>query len=159
MGWSSKAAFDVAFGNHISPMGLEMEGERILQKGYELILNELLGVLKGLLAPQALEGVLRKVGSSLAQRQSSRKTGGVESRARSAARVLQALGGTATVEGQENKLLIRGGSCPLEASVSEHPEVCQIAEALVAEIVGAPVKERCDREGSPRCRFEIQKPV
>ncbi len=67
--------------------GLTLEGERLFPKAYDLLLNELLAVLKGLLAPQALEGVLRKVGSSLAQRQSSRKTGGVESRARSASRV------------------------------------------------------------------------
>ena len=31
----------------------------------------------------------------------------------------------------------------------------KIAEALVAEIVKAPVAEHCDRDGRPRCRFEI----
>jgi hypothetical protein len=42
--------------------------------------------------------------------------------------------------------------------VAEHPEVCQVAEALVTEIVGADAKERCDRTGlQPRCRFEISK--
>jgi hypothetical protein len=33
--------------------------------------------------------------------------------------------------------------------------VCEVAEALVAEIVGLPVHESCQRGESPRCRFEI----
>lgn len=35
------------------------------------------------------------------------------------------------------------------------PEVCQLAEALVAKIMGVPVRERCAREEFPQCRFEI----
>jgi hypothetical protein len=51
--------------------------------------------------------------------------------------------------------VIRGNGCPLAAAVSVHPEVCQLAEALVAEIVKAPVHEHCDRSARPHCRFEI----
>lgn len=55
--------------------------------------------------------------------------------------------------------MIRGSGCPLAAAVSAHPEVCRLAEALVAEIVRAPVAEHCDRGGPPRCRFEIDAPT
>ncbi|HEV7681151.1 MAG TPA: hypothetical protein VGO68_03440 [Pyrinomonadaceae bacterium] len=41
--------------------------------------------------------------------------------------------------------------------MTEHPEVCQLTEALVAEIVDTPVHEDCDRSGPPRCRFEVEK--
>jgi predicted ArsR family transcriptional regulator len=51
--------------------------------------------------------------------------------------------------------VIRGHGCPLAAAVSVHPEVCHLAETLVAEIVKVPVKEHCDRSESPKCRFEI----
>jgi predicted ArsR family transcriptional regulator len=37
----------------------------------------------------------------------------------------------------------------------EHPEVCRMAEALVAEVAGVPVQEHCDRSEKPRCCFEI----
>jgi hypothetical protein len=39
--------------------------------------------------------------------------------------------------------------------VRGHPEVCLLAESLVEELTGVPVRERCDRDGAPRCRFEI----
>lgn len=52
------------------------------------------------------------------------------------------------------KLIISGG-CPLAAAVAKHPEVCELAKALVAEIVGLPVHESCHRGESPKCRFEI----
>ena len=53
-------------------------------------------------------------------------------------------------------MIIRSGGCPLAAAVAEHPEVCQLAEALVAEVVGLPVRESCYRgDESPKCRFEI----
>jgi len=75
----------------------------------------------------------------------------------SAVNVLEAIGGAATVEQHEDKIVIQGSSCPLAAAVSVHPEVCQLAETLVAEIVKAPVEELCDRTGRPRCRFEISR--
>jgi predicted ArsR family transcriptional regulator len=59
------------------------------------------------------------------------------------------------VEKEGDKLFIRSGSCPLATAVAEHPEVCQLTEALLTEIIGTKVRERCDREGSPRCAFQI----
>jgi predicted ArsR family transcriptional regulator len=114
--------------------------------------------LKDRLDPKAIADVLREVGRSLAARQTSVK-GSLENRARGAVKVLEALGGAARLEKEGDKLIIRSGSCPLAASVSEHPEVCQLAEALMTEIVGVPVKEGCDRDGPPQCRFEIKKAV
>ena len=69
--------------------------------------------------------------------------------------VLEALGGSATVEQDGKKFVIRSGSCPLAEAVTTHPEVCKLAEELVAKIVGTSVHEQCDREEFPRCRFAI----
>jgi predicted ArsR family transcriptional regulator len=52
-------------------------------------------------------------------------------------------------------MLIVSSGCPLAAAVSVHPEVCRLAETLIAEIVKVPVEERCDRNGRPKCIFEI----
>jgi predicted ArsR family transcriptional regulator len=73
-----------------------------------------------------------------------------------ALKVLAAIGGAAEVEQLEDKFIIYSSGCPLAAAVSVHPEVCRLAETLVSEIVKAPVRECCDREGTPRCRFEIE---
>ena len=53
------------------------------------------------------------------------------------------------------RLVIRGYSCPLAGVTPDHPEVCRMAEALVAELAGVPVHEHCDRGERPRCCFEI----
>lgn len=133
------------------------EAERLFPKAYDALLNQLITTLKGRLPPSAIEDVLREVGRSLAARHAS--DGGradLEARLRNAADILKALGGTPSVERDGDKLTIRSGGCPLAAAVVEHPEVCELAEALVAEVVGLPVRERCNREeSSPRCCFEI----
>jgi predicted ArsR family transcriptional regulator len=132
------------------------EAELLFPKSYDTLLNQLVTVLKERLSSRVLKDVLREVGRSLAAREPPGKRGGLESRAQNAVKVLEALGGAPKVESAEGKLIIRSESCPLAAAVAEHAEVCQVAEALVTEIVGADVKERCDRSGlHPRCRFEI----
>ena len=134
---------------------LTPEADHLFPKAYDALLNQLISVLKGRLAPKALKEVLREVGRSLAARHSSGKKTSLESRARNALSVLAALGGAARLKKEDGKLFISSSNCPLATAVAEHPEVCQLAEALVGEIVGAPVKEKCDREASPHCRFEI----
>ena len=135
---------------------LTPEAEHLFPKAYDALLNQLITVLKGRLEPKAMEAVLREVGRSLAKSQASDLRGAnLESRAQRALKVLETLGGSAKIEREKNKLLIRSGSCPFAAVVAEHPEVCQLAETLVAKIMGVPVRERCAREEFPQCRFEI----
>lgn len=135
---------------------LTPEAERLFPKAYDALLNQLITALKSRLPPGALEDVLREVGRSMAARQSSDiSPADFEGRVQSALEVLKALGGSARVEREDGKLLIRSSGCPLSAAVVEHPEVCELAEALLAEIVGVPVREHCDRGESPKCCFEL----
>lgn len=135
---------------------LTPEAERLFPKAYDTLLNQLITVLKGHLTPEVLEGVLREVGRSMAAGQESGESGGdLETQAQKAVKTLESLGGVARIEREDSKLFIRSGSCPLTAAVTTHPEVCRLAEALVTEIVGVPVRERCDRSTSPQCSFEI----
>lgn len=133
------------------------EAERLFPKAYDALLNQLITTLKGRLPPSAIEDVLREVGRSLAGRHAADGASvDLESRLQNALEVLKAIGGTPSVEREGDKISIRSGGCPLAAAVVEHPEVCEVAEALVAEIVGLPVRESCERAESPRCRFEIE---
>ena len=135
---------------------LTAEAENLFPKAYDALLNQLITVLKGRLAPGALEEVLREVGRTMAARQPSGKDGSLEERVQRAAKVLEALGGSVSVEKEGGKIVIRSRGCPLAAAVAEHPEVCGLAESLVAEIVGAPTRERCEKGELPRCRFRIE---
>jgi predicted ArsR family transcriptional regulator len=132
------------------------EAEHLFPKAYDALLNQLITVLKGRLTPMALTEVLRDVGRSLARNQiAGKKSGDLETRVGKGLLALEAIGGTARIEREGRKFFIRSGSCPLATSVSEHPEVCQLAESLLAEIIGGTVRERCDREKSPKCAFEV----
>lgn len=136
---------------------LTEEAERLFPKAYDALLNQLLTTLKGRLPPSAIEDVLREVGRSLAGGLAAGgATADLEERVQNAVEVLKALGGTPGVEREGDKVVISSGGCPLAAAVVEHPEVCELAEALVAEIVGRPVRESCNRGESPKCRFEIR---
>jgi predicted ArsR family transcriptional regulator len=72
-----------------------------------------------------------------------------------AVEVLNGLGGLAELEQRDGGFVIRGYSCPLAGVTPDHPEVCRMAETLIAELAGVPVHERCDRGERPRCCFEI----
>ncbi|HEY2962126.1 MAG TPA: ArsR family transcriptional regulator [Pyrinomonadaceae bacterium] len=134
---------------------LTAEADRLFPKAYDDLLNQLIGVLKNRLNPAQLEEVLREVGRAFAADAPAESNASIESRVHSAVKVLAAIGGAAEVEQHDDKFVIASSSCPLAAAVSVHPEVCRLAETLIAEIVKAPVEEHCDREGRPRCRFEI----
>ena len=134
---------------------LTPEAEQLFPKAYDDLLNQLIGVLKHRLQPNELEDVLREVGRAFAAGAPAEKDASLESRVHAAVKVLGAIGGAAEVERHDNKIVIEGKSCPLAAAVAVHPEVCRLAETLIHEIVKAPVEEQCNRDGRPRCRFEI----
>jgi predicted ArsR family transcriptional regulator len=136
---------------------LTAEAESLFPKAYDSLLNQLITVLQERLTARSLREVLRQVGRSFAAANALGKRGSLNNRAENALKVLADLGGVARIEKANGKLSIVSGSCPLAAAVAEHPEVCQLTEALVSEIVGTSVQERCDRSGPPRCRFEIEK--
>lgn len=135
---------------------LTAEADNLFPKAYDALLNQLITVLKGRLAPATLEQVLRDVGRSLARAQAvSRSNDDLESRVARGLTALEAIGGAARIEREKENFCIRSETCPLAAAVAVHPEVCRLAETLLSEIIGVEVREQCDREGSPRCRFEV----
>src|SRR5579885_621282 len=135
---------------------LSHEAEALFPKAYDVLLNQLLAVLKARVPRKRLDEILREVGRSLAALQApGGKREGIESRAKKAVQALAQLGGKASAEREGDEWFIRSESCPLAAAVSEHPEVCGRAEALVAQSIGSSVLEQCDREGRPKCRFAI----
>ena len=133
---------------------LSSEGEELFPKAYEPTLGRLLDVLSERLGPEESEALLRSVGHRMVEGKTV-PTDGARARLEAAAGVLNELGGLAELEEQDGTLVIRGYGCPLAAVTPDHPEVCRLAEALVAEVAGVSVQEHRDRSERPRCRFEV----
>ena len=133
---------------------LTPEADALFPKAYDALLNQLIAVLKSRLTPAEIEDVLREVGRAVAA--DAPEALDLDSRLKIAVKVLESIGGAAEIERDEERIMIAATGCPLAAAVMVHPEVCRLAETLVAEIVKVPVEEKCDREGRPKCRFEIK---
>jgi predicted ArsR family transcriptional regulator len=132
---------------------LTAEAERLFPKAYGTLLHLLLDVLGERLPPDAVADMLRDVGHRLAEGQPA-PAGDLQARVERGVALLGALGGLATVERQNGNFVILGCSCPLAAAVAGHPQACLLAESLLADVIGAPVRQTCDPD-EPRCRFEI----
>lgn len=133
---------------------LTPEAEGLFPKAYAVVLRTLLDVLRARLDGAELREVLETTGRQLAAPH-ARADAGLRVRAEAAAVLLGELGGMAEVEERPEGMAIQGYSCPLAAVAGEHPQVCGLAAVLLEEVVGAPVREACDRDGAPRCRFLV----
>jgi predicted ArsR family transcriptional regulator len=133
---------------------LTSEAEDLFPKAYAPVLGRLLDVLAERLGLEESEALLRSVGRRLVEGKTV-PPDSTRARLEAAADVLSELGGLAELEEQDGTLIIRGYGCPLAAVTPDHPEVCRLAEALVAEVAGVPVHERCDRSERPRCCFGV----
>ena len=135
---------------------LTAEAEQLFPKAYHALLNQLLAVLKLRLEPEALQAVLSEVAENLAAGRNANQNDSIESRAQTAAALLEEFGGAPKIVQEDDKLLIQSNiACPFSATVSEHPEVCRLAEVLLSKITGVRVREHCRRGDVPQCSFEI----
>ena len=136
---------------------LTAEAEHLFPKAYHTLLSRLLFVLKLRLEPGQLDLILKEVAGSLAAGLNAGSPDDtVENKAERAAAVLEKLGGTARIESDGERVFIRSnGGCPFSEVVTEHPEICRLAETLLSEITGTTVSEICERGDAPRCSFEF----
>ncbi len=133
---------------------LTPEAEDLFSKAYEPVLRRLLDVMVERLGPEETDALLRAVGRRMADERTV-PVDDVRARLEVAVAVLNELGGLAELEEREGSFFIRGYDCPLASAVPGHPEVCRLAEALLAELVGVPVHEHCERSENPSCCFEV----
>jgi predicted ArsR family transcriptional regulator len=136
---------------------LAAEAEPLLSSAYRPLLLSLLAVLAETEKPARLRALLRETGRRLA----TELTGDAEAAGTMAERVsaiLASLGGEAEVVeegGRRGSLVVRGLGCPVGEAVRVTPDACGAVASLLEGALGAKVTERCDRAGSPHCRFEV----
>ena len=139
---------------------LTPEVEQLLSQAYIPLLTHLVGVFAGRLPPDQVDTLLRQAGKSLADELAlgKRLSGGLRSRVSLASELLNDQLGAVTRVEENGGYVIRGAGCPLSALTGKHPAVCLAIESLVERIVGASVRECCDRTGRPNCCFKIAMP-
>jgi len=135
--------------------GLTDEARHLFPKSYDSLFNQLIDVLKNRLSPASLKDILYEVGRKIGKGKSSAADEDIDARLDKTLQALEELGGAAKVFKEDKKIYIRSESCPFADAVAEHPEVCQLTESMIEEIVGKPVKEVCNRQALPQCCFEI----
>lgn len=133
---------------------LTPEAERLFPKAYGLVLGELVAVLAERLPPEEFDAALRDVGHRLALGQPTPR-GGPRARLDAAVALLAGLGGAAEIEETHGCWSIQGCNCPIAAAVAASPDACLVAETLLSDLLGTPVKQTCDPGPPPRCRFEL----
>jgi predicted ArsR family transcriptional regulator len=135
---------------------LTSEADQLFPRVYGPILHHLLDVLKERMPSEELEGAMRAVGHRLAAvYRPDVQAGTLRDRAEQAITVLGALGDLAELREDDGKLVICSFDCPLTVAVAGHPEVCRLVETFLADIIGVPVRQRCRREPTPKCYFEV----
>lgn len=133
---------------------LTPEAERLFPKAYGALLQQLIGVLSERLPPDELADTLQEVGHRVAKNHTA-VGGDLRERVERALVLLEDLGGLADLEESDGGFVIRGCSCPLAAAVEGSPDACLLAEALLSDVIGAPVRQVCDPGPPRRCRFEV----
>ena len=134
---------------------LPPEAEVVFSRAYPPVLGALIEELVAQLPAAEAEALLVGTGRRLADPLRLPGTASLAARLRAAVGVLNALGGSAELEEHDGTAVIRGCGCPLASAVARRPETCRAVEALLSEVVGAPVRQCCRHGERPSCCFEI----
>jgi predicted ArsR family transcriptional regulator len=131
--------------------------EQLLSRAYVPLLTQLVRVFAHELPKKQVEALLRRAGKDLAAELCGgrKPLGSLQSRVTFASRLLNDQLGAVTHVEHNGRYVIRGAGCPLSALTGKHPGVCLAMESLVSEVVGTRARECCERNGRPRCCFEV----
>jgi predicted ArsR family transcriptional regulator len=133
------------------------DAEQIFPKAYGRLVSLLMSILSRRVKPETLRAGMRAAGRSVAREHLNELRGkSREQRIDAALDILRHLGGTATFHEENGKHFIHGNGCPIAAATANHPEACLLAESLLTELIGSPVKQHCVRGPTPSCRFEVK---
>jgi predicted ArsR family transcriptional regulator len=135
---------------------LTPEAEQLFPKAYAPVLQQLLEVLSTCMPAVKFAEIMENTGQRLGA-QWSIAPGKLRARLEQAVTILNELGGLAELEERDESYVIQGYRCPFAAIVPSHPEICQLAKALLAELIEEPVEEHCEHNGAARCCFTMQK--
>ncbi|MGB9474878.1 MAG: ArsR family transcriptional regulator [Candidatus Udaeobacter sp.] len=133
------------------------ESEQVFPKAYGRLVSLIMAMFSRQLKPRTLRAGMRAAGRSVAEEHLFEVKGKTRrQRIDAALGILKELGGMATFREENGKDFICGSGCPIAAATANHPEACLLAESLLTEIIGTPVKAHCITGPQPSCRFEVK---
>jgi predicted ArsR family transcriptional regulator len=138
--------------------GLRPGADVHFSKAYPVILSHLVRLLAQKLSQDEFRTVMRELGQRLAGAM-PRPSGDARERIRAALKFLKMLGSVAEMAEENGKVVISSYGCPIAEAVTVDARSCIVMEALLKELTGLPVTERCDHGERPSCRFEIKFPA
>ncbi len=127
-------------------------------RAYPVILSHLTHVLAQKLSQTEFKTVMREVGQRLAS-SVPRPSGDPRERITGALKFFKMLGSVAEMTEERGKIIISSYGCPISEVVTADARSCIAMVALLQDLTGLPVAERCDHSEHPSCRFEIQIPA
>ncbi len=133
------------------------EAEQLFPKAYGRLVSLLMSIFSRQIKPRNLRAGMRAAGQAVANEHLHDLRGKTrQQRIDAALDVLKELGGAARFKEEDGKHFIYGNGCPIAAATANHPEACLLAESLLTELIGSPVKQHCVRGPTPSCRFEVK---
>jgi DeoR family transcriptional regulator, suf operon transcriptional repressor len=135
---------------------LTTAGEWLFLESCHPLMGCLLTALAAQLPLQERQQVLSHAGRGLAQvvgPQTPAESPAV--RLEEAVAALQQLGGLAELRPGEQPAIV-GRKCPFAPIVAEHSDICQVTEALLAQLTGLSVRQVCTPQGQTQCRFHVE---
>jgi predicted ArsR family transcriptional regulator len=135
--------------------GLSAEGWTMFPRAHGLLLAGLLDAARARLPASRLRSLVREAGRRCAASRGP-SAGSPKLRLEVALTALRDLGGHPQLERRNSHLEIQSAGCPFGDLVARHPEICELAAAMMSELSGAAVAARCCRTPSPSCRFEVR---
>ena len=145
---------DGTVGKPATLFGIAPGTSQLFSGAYAPVLAALLAELGERLSSRQLDSALRAAGRRLAPAMSD--SASFAERARAGAALLGQLGADADLVRAGKGFEIRGHGCVLSEAVQVCPSTCKAVEALLSEVTGAAVQERCDRSSAPSCRFLLE---
>ena len=126
------------------------EAEQLFPKAYGQLVSLLMSIFSRQVEPRNFRAGMRIAGRKVAQEHLGALQGKTrQQRIDAALGILKELGGAASFREEDGKHFIYGNGCPISAATANHPEACLLAESLLTEIIGSPVREHCIRGPVP----------
>jgi predicted ArsR family transcriptional regulator len=131
------------------------DAEPLFSRAYVPLLKALLDELREQLPTRQRQALMKRVGRRVAGGVDLRSPDDFDAAVKAGVDLLNALGGEAQAEPGDGMTIIRGCGCPLSAVTANGEDACQAVQALLSEVTGRRVRERCDHGERPQCRFEV----
>jgi predicted ArsR family transcriptional regulator len=135
---------------------LTAEAEELFPKTYGLLLGRILTALEKRLGSDEVVAVLRDIGRDIGASRKPRAGAALNERLDQVLKLFEELGGYARIERTDGTVVIRSSICPLAEVTADHAELCLMLETLCSKLIGKPVRQRCERDGMPKCVFEVK---